>query len=170
MGGEVCYVHSTPTVIDYGIGAGAGAGADSIMLCLDTRSENLVKIARGNWVLPKCSFTGCILQCFLQHSFDFRSIRLLLINIFLILIIIINCYLLLIVIIIDNNNYYIYVINIVLISLIKLRQELGFPGVEIGSHINNWNLDAPELDPVFAVSNFYYQCIPSHDNVSNACI
>ena len=42
MGGEVCYVHSTPTVIDYGIGAGAGAGADSIMLCLDTRSENLV--------------------------------------------------------------------------------------------------------------------------------
>ena len=44
MGGEVCYVHSTPTVIDYGIGAGAGAGADSIMLCLDTRSENLVKL------------------------------------------------------------------------------------------------------------------------------
>ena len=31
-------------------------------------------------------------------------------------------------------------------------QELGFPGVEIGSHINEWNLDAPELEPVFAVS------------------
>ena len=65
MGGEVCYIRGTPTVIDYGIGAGAGAGADSIMLCLDTRSENLVKIARGNWVLPEFSFTECILQCFL---------------------------------------------------------------------------------------------------------
>ena len=42
MGGEVCYVRGASTVIDYGIGAGAGAGADSIMLCFDTRSENLV--------------------------------------------------------------------------------------------------------------------------------
>ena len=40
MEGEVCYVCGMSTVIDYGIGA--GAGADSIMLCLDTRSENLV--------------------------------------------------------------------------------------------------------------------------------
>lgn len=40
MEGEVCYVRGMSTVIDYGIGA--GAGADSIMLCLDTRSENLV--------------------------------------------------------------------------------------------------------------------------------
>lgn len=32
-------------------------------------------------------------------------------------------------------------------------QELGFPGVEIGSHVNEWNLDASELEPVFAVSN-----------------
>ena len=31
-------------------------------------------------------------------------------------------------------------------------QELGFPGVEIGSHINDWNLDAPELQCFFAVS------------------
>ena len=38
MEGEVCYVRGMSTVIDYGI----GAGADSIMLCLDTRSENLV--------------------------------------------------------------------------------------------------------------------------------
>ena len=40
MEGEVCFVRGMSTVIDYGIGA--GAGADSIMLCLDTRSENLV--------------------------------------------------------------------------------------------------------------------------------
>lgn len=33
-----------------------------------------------------------------------------------------------------------------------ILQELGFPGVEVGSHINEWNLDAPELQPVFAVS------------------
>ncbi|KAK2570401.1 2-amino-3-carboxymuconate-6-semialdehyde decarboxylase [Acropora cervicornis] len=31
-------------------------------------------------------------------------------------------------------------------------QELDFPGVEIGSHINDWNLDTLELDPVFAAA------------------
>ena len=40
MGGEVCYVRGALTVVDYRIGA--GAGADSIILCLNTRSENLV--------------------------------------------------------------------------------------------------------------------------------
>lgn len=30
--------------------------------------------------------------------------------------------------------------------------ELGFPGVQIGSHINNWDLNSPELFPVYAVS------------------
>ena len=50
MEGEVCYVRGMSTVIDYGIGA--GAGADSLMLCLDTRSENLVN-CQGNWVLPE---------------------------------------------------------------------------------------------------------------------
>ena len=40
MEGEVCHVRGAPTFVDYRIGA--GAGADSIMLCLDTRSENLV--------------------------------------------------------------------------------------------------------------------------------
>lgn len=31
-------------------------------------------------------------------------------------------------------------------------KELGFPGVQIGSHINEWDLNAPELFPVYAVS------------------
>lgn len=39
-------------------------------------------------------------------------------------------------------------------------QELGFPGVQIGSHINDWNLDAPELIGFFAVSyGELVQCI-----------
>ena len=42
-------------------------------------------------------------------------------------------------------------------------QELGFPGVEIGSHIRNgsgedWNLDNPELQCIFEVS--YYATFP----------
>ncbi len=36
--------------------------------------------------------------------------------------------------------------------LLFIAQELGFPGVQIGSHINDWNLDAPELISFFAVS------------------
>ncbi|XP_031562651.1 2-amino-3-carboxymuconate-6-semialdehyde decarboxylase-like [Actinia tenebrosa] len=35
-------------------------------------------------------------------------------------------------------------------ELRRCVQELGFPGVQIGSHVNDWNLDAPELQPVFA--------------------
>lgn len=34
----------------------------------------------------------------------------------------------------------------------RCRHELGFPGVQIGSHVNDWNLDAPELDSVFAAA------------------
>ena len=29
---------------------------------------------------------------------------------------------------------------------------LGFNGIQIGSHVNDWNLDAQELRPIFAVS------------------
>jgi len=29
-------------------------------------------------------------------------------------------------------------------------QDLGFCGVQIGSHVNSWNLNAPELFPIFA--------------------
>jgi aminocarboxymuconate-semialdehyde decarboxylase len=34
-------------------------------------------------------------------------------------------------------------------ELSRCVRELGFSGVQIGSHINDWNLDAPELFPVF---------------------
>lgn len=32
--------------------------------------------------------------------------------------------------------------------------DLGMSGIQIGSHINNWNLDAPELIPIWKVSSF----------------
>lgn len=35
-------------------------------------------------------------------------------------------------------------------------KELGFPGVQIGSHINEWDLNAPELFPVYSVSTRGY--------------
>ena len=34
-------------------------------------------------------------------------------------------------------------------ELERCVRQLGFPGVQIGSHVNQWNLDAPELFPVF---------------------
>lgn len=34
-------------------------------------------------------------------------------------------------------------------------KELGFPGVQIGSHINEWKLNVQELFPVYAVSRQY---------------
>jgi aminocarboxymuconate-semialdehyde decarboxylase len=34
-------------------------------------------------------------------------------------------------------------------ELRRCVQELGFSGVQIGSHVNDWNLDAPELFPFF---------------------
>ncbi|XP_064613911.1 2-amino-3-carboxymuconate-6-semialdehyde decarboxylase-like [Liolophura sinensis] len=37
-------------------------------------------------------------------------------------------------------------------ELKRCRYDLNFKGVQIGSHINNWNLDAPELQPVFAAA------------------
>lgn len=36
--------------------------------------------------------------------------------------------------------------------------ELGFPGVQIGSHVNEWDLNAPELYDIYAVSSC---CFPS---------
>jgi aminocarboxymuconate-semialdehyde decarboxylase len=37
-------------------------------------------------------------------------------------------------------------------ELERCVEELGFPGVQIGSHVNGWNLDQPELFPVFAAA------------------
>lgn len=37
-------------------------------------------------------------------------------------------------------------------EMTRCVKELGFPGVQIGSHINTWDLNAPELYPVYAVS------------------
>ncbi|ESO03982.1 hypothetical protein HELRODRAFT_185598 [Helobdella robusta] len=31
----------------------------------------------------------------------------------------------------------------------RCKKELGLPGFQIGSHVNDWNLDADELEPVF---------------------
>ncbi|KAK9693325.1 hypothetical protein K7432_013982 [Basidiobolus ranarum] len=37
-------------------------------------------------------------------------------------------------------------------ELHRCVNELGLAGVQIGSHVNEWNLDAPELDPIFAAA------------------
>lgn len=34
-------------------------------------------------------------------------------------------------------------------ELQRCVRELGFAGVQLGSHVNDWNLDAPELFPIF---------------------
>ena len=31
----------------------------------------------------------------------------------------------------------------------RAKHDLGMPGFQIGSHVGDWNLDAPELDPVY---------------------
>lgn len=35
-------------------------------------------------------------------------------------------------------------------------KELGFPGVQIGSHVNEWDLNAPELYDIYAVSKCFF--------------
>ncbi|KAI9144696.1 2-amino-3-carboxymuconate-6-semialdehyde decarboxylase-like protein [Paraphysoderma sedebokerense] len=37
-------------------------------------------------------------------------------------------------------------------ELRRCVNELGLKGVQIGSHVNEWNLDAPELAPIFAAA------------------
>lgn len=33
----------------------------------------------------------------------------------------------------------------------RCKTDLGMPGIQIGSHVNKWNLDAPELNPIWKV-------------------
>jgi aminocarboxymuconate-semialdehyde decarboxylase len=41
-------------------------------------------------------------------------------------------------------------------ELRRCVQDLGLVGVQIGSHVNDWNLDDPALFPVYEVtSNFH---------------
>lgn len=47
-------------------------------------------------------------------------------------------------------------------ELKRCVKELGFPGVQIGSHVNEWNLDAPELRQVFAAAEELEACIFVH--------
>ena len=35
----------------------------------------------------------------------------------------------------------------------RLTTELRMPGIQIGSHIGDWNLDSRQLDPVWKVSS-----------------
>jgi len=41
--------------------------------------------------------------------------------------------------------------QLAIVEMERCRQ-IGLAGVQIGSHVNNWNLDAPELFPVFAAA------------------
>ncbi|XP_046846631.1 2-amino-3-carboxymuconate-6-semialdehyde decarboxylase-like isoform X2 [Xenia sp. Carnegie-2017] len=47
-------------------------------------------------------------------------------------------------------------------ELKRCVNELGFPGIQIGSHINDWNLDSPELNPIFAAAEELNACIFVH--------
>lgn len=37
-------------------------------------------------------------------------------------------------------------------EMIRCHRDLGLAGVQIGSHVNQWNLDAPELDQFWKVA------------------
>lgn len=41
--------------------------------------------------------------------------------------------------------------DLAVLEMERCVKELGFPGVQIGSHINNWDLNASELYPFYAV-------------------
>jgi len=47
-------------------------------------------------------------------------------------------------------------------ELRRCVQDLGLAGVQIGSHINDWNLDAPELFPIFEEAEKLGACIFVH--------
>lgn len=47
-------------------------------------------------------------------------------------------------------------------ELERCIKELGLRGIQIGTHINNWNLDAPELFPIFEAAQTLGACIFVH--------
>ncbi|KPP64973.1 2-amino-3-carboxymuconate-6-semialdehyde decarboxylase-like, partial [Scleropages formosus] len=47
-------------------------------------------------------------------------------------------------------------------EMCRCVHELGFPGVQIGSHINSWDLSAPELHPVYAAAEELNCCLFVH--------
>jgi len=47
-------------------------------------------------------------------------------------------------------------------ELRRCVQDLGLSGVQIGSHVNDWNLDAPELFPIFEEAANLGACIFVH--------
>uniref|UniRef100_A0A3P8XGU4 2-amino-3-carboxymuconate-6-semialdehyde decarboxylase n=1 Tax=Esox lucius TaxID=8010 RepID=A0A3P8XGU4_ESOLU len=42
--------------------------------------------------------------------------------------------------------------DLAVLEMKRCVRELGFPGVQIGSHINTWDLNAPELHPIYAAA------------------
>lgn len=42
--------------------------------------------------------------------------------------------------------------SLAVVEMTRCVKELRFPGVQIGSHINNWDLNAPELHPFYAAA------------------
>lgn len=47
--------------------------------------------------------------------------------------------------------------DLAVLEMRRCVKELGFPGVQIGSHIKNWDLNAPELYPFYAVRHWMLQ-------------
>jgi aminocarboxymuconate-semialdehyde decarboxylase len=47
-------------------------------------------------------------------------------------------------------------------ELERCVNELGMPGVQIGSHVNDWNLDAPEVFAVFEAAESLGACVFVH--------
>lgn len=55
--------------------------------------------------------------------------------------------------------------DLAILEMTRCKKDLGFPGVQIGSHINSWNLNAPELFPFYAVRSFHsysLECVFLH--------
>lgn len=44
--------------------------------------------------------------------------------------------------------------DLAVLEMRRCVKELGFPGVQIGSHVNSWDLNSPELYPFYAVRHF----------------